>query len=131
MSQKDELDEIFVGKNEPADKKLIAGILKPYVTIDEEGIINFEESYEKLKENQKALIYSVCKKAMVLRGIKDIEESSGSIEISKNAQISENNAKNALFRDYKKLFKKEGKGYVIPNYNLRKVKEILQKNKNE
>lgn len=130
MTQKDELDEIFVDKNEPADKKLIVGILKPYATIDEEGVIGFEKSYEKLKEHQKALIYSVCKKAMVLRRIKDIEESSGPTEISKNAQISENSAKHALFRDYKKLFKKEGKGYVIPNYNLRKVKEILQGDKN-
>ena len=128
MIQKDELDEIFVNKNEPADKRLIIEILKPYVNIDEEGVISFKDNYEKLNENQKSLIYFICKKAMVLRGVKNITEPTGPTEVTKNAQVSESSAKHAIFRDYKSLLKKEGNGYVIPNYKLKKVQEILLKN---
>jgi len=123
--KKDELDEIFVDKNEPADKKLIVDILKPYVTIDNEGVINFTEEYEKLTENKKALIYFICKKAIILRGVEGITESVGQTELSKCAQISGSSARHAIFRDYKKILKKEGKGYIIPNHKLRKVKELL------
>jgi len=126
MNHKDELDEIFVDKNEPVDKKLIVEILRPYVSIDEEGIIDFKEDYDNLNENQKALIYFVCKKAMILRGIEGIKEPAGPTEVSKNAQISESSAKHAIFRDYKKLLKKEKGGYIIPNYKLKIVKELLK-----
>lgn len=126
--QKDELDEIFVDKNEPADKKLIVDILKPYVTIDNEGIINFKEEYEKLTESKKALVYFICKKAMILRGVVGINESIGQTELSKGAQISESSARHAIFRDFKKILKKEGSGYVILNYKLKKIMEILSKN---
>lgn len=127
MTQKDELDEIFVDKNEPADKKLIVEILKPYVTIDKEGIISFSDNYEKLKDNQKALVYFVCKKAMIIRKIEGITEPAGPSEISKKVHISEGSAKQAISRDYKKILKKEGKGHIIPNYNLKRVKEMLIK----
>ena len=52
----------------------------------------------------------------------------GPKEISKNANISEASAKN-ISRDklLKKIVKKEVNGYFIPNYNLKKVKDILIK----
>ena len=126
MSEKDELDEIFVDRNEPASKKVLVRILKPFVIIDEEGVINFLDAYDGLKEIHKALVYMICKKAMVLRGIESIKEPAGPKEISEGAMISEVNAKHALYRDHKFLVKKEEGGHIIPNYKLSKVEEVLK-----
>src|SRR3989344_6002595 len=122
-AMKDELDEIFVDKNESVDKKIVVDILKPLVTIDQEGVLSFTEGYESLDETKKALVYLVCKKAITLRGINGFIESSGPTEISKGAHTSVKNVENALYIYHKNLVKKEGKGYVIPNHNLKKVKE--------
>lgn len=120
----DPLDEIFVDANEPADKKLLVEILKDFVTIDQKGIILFLDPCNRLTESEKALVYLLCKKAMILKGVEGKEERSSVKEVSSGANISESSAKNALFTYYKNIVKKG----IIPNYNLRKVKEILIKN---
>jgi hypothetical protein len=126
--EKDVLDEIFVDKNVPMDKKILVEILKPFVTIDNEGIINYNEEYDKLKDSLKALIYLCSKKAKTEKGIleKD-QESAGPKEISDNTGISIGSAKMVVIRDKKILTRVSG-GYIIPNYNLRKVKEIILEN---
>lgn len=125
MNEKDELDELFVDKNEPVDKKILVEILKPFVTIDSEGVISFSQEFNKLKESKKVLVYLLCKKAMVLRGIKGINEPSKQSEVMEKAMVSKSNAKNALFTLYKGIVKKDGEGYIIPNYNLLKTKSLL------
>lgn len=117
----DPLDEIFVDENEPANKKLLVEILKPLATIDSKGIINFTENYAKLKESKKALVYMLCKKAMVLKGLSDVAEKTNVKELTNGAMINESNAKNALFTYFKNIVK----GGMIPNHNLRKVKELI------
>jgi len=128
-SEIDVLDEIFVDKNIPMDKQLILDILKPFVTIDNEGIINYTEDYERLNENVKTLIYLTAKKAKVAKGIleKD-QEAAGPKEISESASIGISSAKVAVSQGFKKLLSKTSGGYVIPNYNLKKVKEIISQN---
>jgi len=125
----DVLDEIFVDKNIPMDKKLLLEILRPFVTIDNEGVINFTENYENLNDNIKALIYLAAKKAKVSKGIieKD-KEAAGPKEISENAGIGEGSAKVAVSQTFKTLLSRVSGGYVIPNYNLRKVRDILIQN---
>ena len=117
-------------ENEPADKKLIVEILKPYVTIDKEGIISFLDKYENLKSREKILVYLICRKAMTLKNIIDTDEEPMSPKgISQNARISGGSAKD-ISRDVilKKIVKKEKRKYSIPNYNLKKVKEVFIKN---
>jgi len=121
----DPLDEIFVEKNEPANKQILVEILKPLATIDAGGIISFTAKYSQLDQMKKAIIYLVCKKAMVLKGIPGIIESAGPSEVSKGAIISPSDAKNALCTHYNKFLKKEKEGYVIPNHNLVKIKELI------
>ena len=121
----DELDEIFVGKNELANKRVMVKIIKPYASIDGEGIISFEEEYYGLSFWKKILIYLVCKKAMKIRGISETEEA-GPKEISEKAEISLDSAKNiSRERKLRGILKKNKKGYYILNYKLRKVKELL------
>lgn len=122
----DPLDEIFVDENEPTNKKLLVDILKPFVTIDQKGILSFSDEYHKLKESAKVLVFLLCKKAMVLKEIEGISEKSGVKEVVEKAGVSDSSAKNALFTFHKNIVK----NCMIPNYNLRKVKEILMKNEN-
>jgi hypothetical protein len=123
--ENDELDEIFVDRNEPINKKLLVEVLKPFVIIDSEGMINFSAEYEKLSGNNKILIYLCCKKAMVLKEIPNKQEATGITEASKEANVTIDIAKNAFYKVFNKLLKKEGDGYIIPNYNLIKIKQII------
>ncbi len=126
----DELDAIFVDKNEQVDKKLIVDILKDFITIDGEGVINFLEPYSSLKDYQKALIYLASKKAKMLRGIiTEDKEGAGPKEISDSAFISESSAKMCVLRDLKGIVKKINGGYIIPNYNMRRVLEVIKNGK--
>ena len=125
MNEKDELDEIFVDKNEPADKKILVKILKPFVTIDSEGVISFSADYNKLNGSKKVLVYLLCKKAMCLKGVKDVVEPSKESEVIEKAMVSKSTAKNAIYTLHKNLVKKDGDGYIIPNYNLLKTKNLL------
>ena len=123
--QTDPLDEIFVESNEILSRQLIVDILKPLVTIDPKGNLDFSEEYEKLTNMKKALVYLVVKKAMKLKGIVE-EEFALKPETSKNTLISENDANNAFCNIYKKLVEnKKGKGYTVPDYKLKKVKEEI------
>jgi len=130
QDEKDVLDEIFVDRNEPVDKTLIVDILKGYATIDGEGVINYSEEYDNLVGHKKVLIYLCCKKAMCLKGIEGVEEPASQSEVSKGANVTLDVARNAIHKKYRKLLKKEGKGYIIPNYNLRKIKEIIHEGRN-
>jgi len=123
----DVLNEIFVDKNEPTDKKMLVEILKPFVTIDSEGTISFSEKYDNLDEMKKALVYLTCRKAIVLRNIENVTEPAGPAEVSQKAMINSSSAKNALCTRYKNILKKEKDGYIIPSYNLKKVKELIFK----
>ena len=125
----DPLDEIFVDRNEPADKKILAEIIGPHVRIDNDGILDFTEEYERLTNIKKVLVYLAAKKAMKLRKIVN-SELAGPAEVSEKALISNSDAKNALYNQYKKLVEnKKGKGYTIPNYKLKKVKKEIFSNK--
>lgn len=128
-NEEDVLDEIFVDKNIPADKKLLVEILKPFVTIDQEGNLSFTENYDKLTNQKKALVYLLSKKARVLKGM-NIPESSGPAEVSKCALISSQDAYNALCTTYKKILLKDSQGYTVPNHNMKKVKEVIFDKKN-
>ena len=124
-NETDPLDEIFVESNEIISRRLIAEILKPLLSIDPKGNLDFFEEYEKLTGQKKALVYLVAKKAMKLKEITENEFALNS-ETSKNALISENDTNNAFSNTYKKLIEnKKGRGYSIPDYKLKKVKELI------
>ena len=123
--QEDPLEAIFVDENVPADRKIIAEILGQFVTIDKKGSISFTKSYDDLQHSKKVLVYMLCKKAMILRNLPDIKEYVTLNEVVEKALVSESNAKNALFTYYKDIVKKDGLGYIIPNYKLTKAKEAI------
>jgi hypothetical protein len=123
--QIDPLDEIFVESNEELSRKIIAEILKPLLTIDPKGNLDFTEEYDKLTNQKKALVYLIAKKAMKLKGISE-SEFALKPETSRKALISENDANNAFCNTYKKILEnKQGEGYSIPDYKLKKAKEEI------
>jgi len=126
----DDLDEIFVKKNIPLDRRILVSILKPFVTIDEEGNIDFKEEYEELSSWRKIIVFLCCKKAMFVRNLAE-EEGASPKEISEGAHISVSAAKKiAVEKKIFRLVKNEKGRYVIPNFNLRKCEETLKDGKN-
>jgi len=126
QNDEDVLDELFVDRNEPIDKRLLVEILRDYVTIDKEGILNFSEKYENLVGHKKILLYICCKKAMVIKAINGISEQTSQSEASEKAGTTLDVARNAIHRKYKKILVKEKEGYILPNYNLKKAKSLLE-----
>jgi len=124
----DPLDEIFVESNKESSIKLIAEILKPLLTIDPRGNLDFSKKYDELTNMKKALVYLVAKKAMKIKEIVD-SEFAVLKEVEEKSLISSSDAKNAFCTHYKKLVEnKRGEGYNIPNWKLKKVKEEIFKN---
>ena len=102
----DPLDDIFVDKNEPADKKIIAEILSGLVTIDSDGLIQLSDEGHKLNEGKKVLLCLVCRKAMFLKGIiLGDKEFIGPKEISEQIGVSEASSKKATSNTYNKFLK--------------------------
>lgn len=125
----DILDELFVDKDEPVDKALLVETLKPFVRIGTKGDLFFTDEFDRLNSNLKALVYLVSKKAQVLKDILDEEsEASGPKEISVNTGIGESSAKKALAIRFKKILLKVEGGHIVPNYNLRKVRDLVIEN---
>jgi hypothetical protein len=126
MMGPDELDEIFVDKNEPADKRLVVDILKGLATIDNDGVIQLTDKGDQLSDNRKVLICLVCKKALILKGLlKSEDEFMGPKEISERMNIGLSSAKKATNETFKKLLRSQNGKYIVPNYNLKKIKIIL------
>ncbi len=130
QKETDILDKIFVNENEPADKVLLVDILDGYAQIDNKGLIKYSEKYDELVGHKKVLLYLCCKKAMALRGIQGMSESASQSEVSEMAQVTLDVARNSIHKTYKKLLKKDEAGYVIPNYNLKKIKQIIRGGEN-
>ncbi len=129
MNEKDELDEFIVDENEPADKKLLAEIMRPYVkSIGKNKIIDYSEKFDTALAWKKILIYLCCKKIMQIKGIGEREEA-GPTEIAQQTHISLDSAKN-ISRDenLKKVVINVKGNYSIPNYRLKKTMEILLEN---
>lgn len=60
MKKIDELDKFIVDENEPADKKVLAEIIKPYVnSIGKNEIIDFTKNIDKLVSWKKNIGVSV------------------------------------------------------------------------
>jgi len=126
MGEKDELDEFIVDENEPADKKILARIITPYVkSIGKNKVIDYSEEFDKAQAWKKILIYLCCKKIMHVKGIVETEEA-GPTEVATQTHISLDSAKNISRDDNLKKVVIGSKGnYYIPNYRLKKVKELL------
>lgn len=127
FERKDELDAFIVEENEPADKKLLASVIAPYVTsMGKNQIVDYTEEYEHLDTWKKILVYLCCRKVMHIKGILT-EEGTGPKEISERANIGLDSAKDISRNSNLKGIVTNFKGkYLVPNYRLKRLKGLLQ-----
>lgn len=127
MVERDELDEFIVEENEPANKKILASIIQPYIkSIGKNKVIDYSEKYELSPAWKKILVYLCCRKVMFIKGLIE-NEAVGPKGISDDhTGISMDSAKN-ISRDnkLKGLVIGNSGEYSIPNYRLKKVLEAL------
>lgn len=122
-----ELQKIFV-KGDDLDKKLLAEILSPFLTVDAETkkIYFTENGYNQTTE-KKIILFLLAHKAMFVEGITNSE---GLLPAS---LISSLGLKRGTVHPLLKKMREKGLAmavngeYVIPNHHLYRIKKLLMK----
>lgn len=129
MIKEDALDKLIIDEDKSPDIELLAELIAKYLKFTKSGEIIFEKEFYKLKEWQKTLIYLLARKAISLKKLKDnFEEKISYKEISKLLGLKESSVRKYVHTELKGIVRTEKGGYLIPNYNLHKCKEVLKKN---
>ena len=124
----DELDKFFVDENEPINKKELADLIEDFIyTIGRNGVIEFKEDFETMPDWRKTAVFLLCRKIMMIKGVIE-DEKIGPKEIADTIHISESSARDVVSRNpsLQKIVSKENSRYFIPNYKIKKLKEILK-----
>jgi hypothetical protein len=124
----DALDELIVDTKARPDLDLLANILKDNIQLTTDGNLNFSEDFHKYPDWKKVMLYMLGRKAIVIKKLsKEIKEESMPAEIGKYILVSGDTVGKRIARELKRIVVKNKGGYFIPNYNLLKCKELLEK----
>lgn len=129
INSEDSFAKFIVDENEELDKKLVAEIIEPYVeSIGKNKVVEYKERFNNSPAWIKIAIYLCVRKVMLEHKIIEIEEV-GPREIEQAVYVSEDSAKNiSRNKNLKKIVSKKDRKYFIPNYKVRKLKEMLNGN---
>jgi len=129
MSEKDALDKLIVDEEENPDKELLANLVCSYLKFDKKsGKIMFEGNFYKLKEWQKFLVFILGRKVVLIKNLqKEFDEKISPKEASEILGMKAPTLRKYVSADLKGIVKSEKGKYYIPNYNLHKCKEKLDK----
>jgi hypothetical protein len=118
--------ENLIVDEETLNEELIYDVLSKFIRITKTSkTIIPTGDFSKLSEKNKIIVFLLARKAMKALNILE-SEMAGPKEISKETGVSYNSVKPYLSALYKeKILAKQGTEYLLPNYNLVKVKEIL------
>jgi hypothetical protein len=125
----DALDKLIVdGENLNLD--LLADIIFEYLRFDKKtGEIMLNEKFYKLKDLQKILIYLLGRKVVVIKKLQEnFEEKISPKDISNIIGGDLAKYRVYLTRELKDIVKSDKGKYFVPNYNLNKCNEKMQKN---
>ncbi len=125
----DALDKLIVDEDESPDINLLAELITPYLRFDKKtGEVIFKEEFYKLKDWQKILLYLLGRKAISIKKLqKDFEEKITPKDITEI--IGGDLAKNRVYltRELKGIPKSEKGKYFVPNYNIHKCRDKINK----
>ena len=125
MDKTDVLDELIISNKKELDKELIANLLKNFIRITQDAEVSLEPDFFKLNNEKKVIVYLLSRKVMKFKDIIKTE-GVGQHQISRDINIPVGSTKTVINRITKSLLKKDEGGYVIPNYNLNKIKELFK-----
>ena len=122
--------EALVVSGKEMDRKLVAGILAPYVLLDKDVCsIRPLENWYALKAYLKILLYLVARKAMVALGFNLPLEAASAGEVANNTGLKSgtvNPALRGLLND--RVVQQDDDGrYFVPNHAIEKIKTMLRK----
>lgn len=128
----DPLDDIFLDHAPSVDKAMVARLLKPYIQLyaDSKEVLPTPE-WDKLNIQQKILMWMLGLKALRLRGVitEDDEKISPS-DLEKATGLKGGSIRPSLSKllDTRMLrIDKETNKYVLPDFAVRKIAEVLDK----
>ena len=127
--EKDALDKLIVDEDENPNVDLLAEIISKYLRFTKSGEIIFEKEFHKLTDLQKFIVFLLGRKGILIKNLqKDFDEKIHADEISEGLGIKSATLRKYVSHDLKNIIKSNKGEYFIPNYNLHKCKEKLQRN---
>jgi len=123
--EKDELDTLVVDEDMYIDKGILANVLKDYLRITKSAQIIPEALFYELNNEKKVILYLLARKVMKIKGIVEVE-GVGPSQISKDIGLPVGSVKTVTYKIGKTLLKSEGGSYIVPNYNLKRVTELIK-----
>lgn len=124
MTELDPLDELFV--EDRLDKKLIVEILKPYICFTPEGVIQYRDDYDNLTIAEKCIVQLLARKILCIKKIIP-QEGLTRKELLGNIGCKEQTLDGQLYGKLKNVINSKDGIITIPNYNINKVKKLLEK----
>lgn len=127
MSAKD-LGELLVDEEE-LNRELLYTTLSPFICISKtSNKIIPTENYSELSEKNKILVFLLAKKAMKILNLGVEKESANPTEVSQNTGVKYGTVKPTLsYLARENILAKNSTGYYVPNYNLIKMRNTLDK----
>lgn len=112
--------------------ELITEIVSPYLEkITEDNEREYNEKFYNLAGHKKILIDSLIRKSLFHNEKDSFEKETirpKDISENKSLRISAEVSKKVFNRELKKIFKKVGDGYIIPNVRIKKIKKEFFEN---
>ena len=122
----DKLDALIVKEGKP-DFDLLGEILQPYVRLGQDGSILFEKNYGVLPQWGKVLVYLLARKALISKNLTKESEGQSPKEICDKTYVPRKSITSILVSELKGIVANKKGRYNIPNYNLYRCKDALQK----
>ena len=131
MNEKIDLDSFIVVENE-LDETLLAESVKPFLLrILPDGTSECSQRFQGLSVARKLLVEILISKIKFVKKIAKTNSEEVSLKELMNKKnnlgASEESIKKSFNRELKHIVKKGEKGYYVPNYDLKKAKEYLEK----
>ncbi len=131
MNEKIDLDS-FIVKEDELDEALLTETAKLFLSrILPDGTAEYNPKFQKFNAARKILAELIAKKIKSVKKVAGINSEEVSLKELMNKKnnlgASEESIKKSFNRELKDISKKGEQGYYIPNYNLQKAKEYLEK----
>lgn len=124
----DELENLLVSGKE-LDRKLVAGILSPYLKIDKETCnIRPLSAWDDVKAYVKILLFLIARKAMKALGLDLPEEAASPTEIIRSTGLKSGTVHpglRLLLGHYRVVEQNADGKYYVPNHAIERVKVMI------
>jgi len=124
--EKDELEDLFVKKDELLDKTLLKESIMKYAKLTNEGELIPGREFYNLPNLKKVIVFLLARKVLKVKNVIE-EEEIGPTELSKSIGIPVGSVKTIFHSTKDILFVSVSGKYKMPNYAIQKACDYLNK----